>query len=172
MKIRNGVHQIGVQGMVSGYMRCAVASCGFMFLMSVTACSSSKYAPVGISNGFQGYWEDQVDSETFTVSFHHRGKTATVRAGGPEVARILALYRCAELVSEKGGQYFEVLETSNLAGGCDYTQSDTRPCDYPNEFTQSYTIKVLQERPESKYRDIYDTIKLQKLLRGKHPALF
>lgn len=155
-------------------------SCGIlMLLISINACSFPKYVPFGISSSFQGYWEDQVDPETFTVSFIHRDKNPATRDKGQEVARILALYRCAELASEKGDQYFEVLKLSSGEGGCDYPTIRCANCDYSSnpcarwyEFTHSYTIKLLKERPASTYRDIYDAVELRKLLRGKYPDLF
>ena len=155
------------RGMPSVFASCVIG----MLLLFINACSFPKYVPFGISSGFQGYWEDQVDSETFTVSFTHRDKNLAIREKGQEVARILALYRCAELTSEKGDQYFEVLKPSSGKGGCDHYPNNRR-CTRWYEFTHSYTIKLLKERPASTYRDTYDAVELRKLLRGKYPDLF
>ena len=66
----------------------------YIFLISITASGcATTYGPQGLTGG---YVDDQVDEETYFVSFYGNGNT------DGDTVWYYWIYRCAELTKEKG----------------------------------------------------------------------
>ncbi|MFI5202121.1 MAG: CC0125/CC1285 family lipoprotein [Candidatus Kapaibacterium sp.] len=80
---------------------------------TLSACGATKYAPMRhTSTGIEtGYLEAQLDSTTWQVSFVANPST------GMAVVNRYMLYRAGELTTDRGFDYFVVLDYSNNSKG-------------------------------------------------------
>jgi hypothetical protein len=85
----------------------ALLGIGLLFLASC----ATKYAPATGSfwDGHTGYSEIPFDSTTYQVTFCGNNNTSD------EVVNRYALYRCAELTSQRGFDYFVILNDNDVA---------------------------------------------------------
>ena len=84
--------------------RCIVSVCLALF---VAGCASNYAKKANWVFGYSGYTNQQIDSNTFVVSFQANGYTSQ------QTVQSYVLLRCAEVTAEAGYDYFVIAEAND-----------------------------------------------------------